>query len=284
MILEKTNNNIFYCEDNGKYYSVNGGEAKELDILEWINENNFQLSCELEDNDLRNRVIDLIRKFLGTTFLLFVPFIGSGQSDCYDPATLMQECRDRAEVWFDAMYSDNYYKGMPKWEKNKLDLVKRAAPVVVYMYVKDGGVLPSVKMSMAGLESSWGSTYSAKHRNNYYNIKSYACMKRGYCNHSTPCTNINDDTPKDMYRGYESLWISFHEHDRLLRKSRYNAIDTMYNPYDQIKQIKAGGYATDSKYVAKLSRVVQEFVGLDRIALDLDKEIRLSIIDLTCEE
>ena len=46
MVLNEIQNNIFYCEDNGKYYSVNGGEAKELDILEWINENNFQLSCE----------------------------------------------------------------------------------------------------------------------------------------------------------------------------------------------------------------------------------------------
>lgn len=277
---------IYYNRDNNKLYRVSDGDHEELNILELMNEKNFQLSCELEDADLRNRVIGFIKKLL-ISMCLIMPAISFGQGPieryCVEPAVLMQECRDICGVWFDVTYGHRYKEPMTVSDKLKLDMVKRVAPVVVYLYLRDGGVLPSVKMAMGGLESGWGKTFSARERNNYFNIKSYECMKNG-CHHEIPCTNINDDSPEDMYRGYASLFESFDAHDKFLGRPHYRAINNMYDRVDQIKQIKKGGYATDKSYVNKLKNISAEFVALDHIAHKIDQELRLGIIDLSCEE
>ena len=289
MIMYKTQvKGIYYNRDNNKLYRVSDGDHKEINILELMNEKNFQLSCELEDADLRNRVIGFIKKLL-ISMCMLVPVIASGQSMhlekyCIDTDVLMQECRERCAMWFEVNHKPKYKGSMSVRQKQKYDMIERVAPVAVYMYLRDGGVLPSVKVAMAGLESGWGSTYSAEERNNYFNIKSYRCMHGKKCKHKVPCTNIHDDSVHDMYRGYATLFDSFDEHDRFLQRDRYKEIEFMDDPCDQIREIKRGGYATDANYVTKVKTILPELVSLDKIAHQIDMELRLNIIDLMCED
>lgn len=130
---------------------------------------------------------------------------------------------------------------------------------------KKYGVLPSISMAQAILESSWGQSELASKYNNYYGIKATSSWTGGVVNFSTQ-ENYND-TIKANFRVYNSLEESVNDLGQFLKNnSRYseNGVFSANNYIEQANAIERAGYATTKDengeliYGDKLINVIRE--------------------------
>ena len=139
--------------------------------------------------------------------------------------------------------------------------------VLEYTYnpYKKYGVLPSISMAQAILESSWGQSELASKYNNYYGIKATSSWTGGVVNFSTQ-ENYND-TIKANFRVYNSLEESVNDLGQFLKNnSRYseNGVFSANNYIEQANAIERAGYATTKDengeliYGDKLINVIRE--------------------------
>jgi N-acetylmuramoyl-L-alanine amidase len=138
------------------------------------------------------------------------------------------------------------------------------------------GVLASVTMAQAILESGYGNTDLALNANNLFGMK---CVLSGNSWPGTTWDGISkygkytkeDDGTgnlQDVYaefRSYPSYVESIADHSAYLVGAmngcmkRYAGLSGETDPKTAITIIKSGGYATDSKYVDKVMAVIQEW-------------------------
>ena len=195
---------------------------------------------------------------------------------CISNADLMASSRERVSNWFNSNYGyidmDKLRRDNPRsWRK--VNLIKRAAPVCVYMYLAYGGCKPSVKLAQAGVESSWGHSKLSVDHNNYFGIKNH---KGGGANMQTKeFYQGSMVTQRSNFRKYDSLFDSFRDHHSKLDSKRYNAIRYIDDPISQIVEIKSSGYATDPNYVKKITPIIKELVSLDEVAQSIDNYYRM---------
>lgn len=125
------------------------------------------------------------------------------------------------------------------------------------------GILASVTLSQAIIESGWGKYHIGN--NAMFGIK---------------CTSVNDDSVMtrcvntgtqeevngqmisivDGFADYDSVEDSVYDHSLYLtQNSRYSGITNTTNPREQIRIIRAGGYATSSSYESTLNGVIDNF-------------------------
>ena len=114
------------------------------------------------------------------------------------------------------------------------------------------GVPASVTIAQAILESDWGRSGLTTKGNAYFGIK---CSDSNF---ATGCTTMNtrevfDGQPTyidDGFRTYDDADASFRDHGDFLRNnSRYaKAFDFPEDPDQFIREVHAGGYATDPEY------------------------------------
>ncbi|MEM7574621.1 MAG: glucosaminidase domain-containing protein [Bacteroidota bacterium] len=124
--------------------------------------------------------------------------------------------------------------------------------------MREHGVLASITLAQALLESNAGDSRLARQSNNHFGIK---CKSR--CLGCT-CRNYGDDTRYDMFRVFEQVADSYQEHSALLLTARYSRLHTYGTDYEKWAHgLKACGYATDSRYAHKLIKII-EGLGLDR--------------------
>ncbi len=122
--------------------------------------------------------------------------------------------------------------------------------------MKRTGVLASIKMAQALLESRHGTSRLAVQNNNHFGIKCFSKKcKKGHC------TNHFDDHHKDFFRKFSTAQSSWKAHsDMLVRKDRYNKLFTYGNNYKSwAKGLQKAGYATDKRYAQKLIRVIETY-------------------------
>ncbi|WUJ12314.1 sporangiospore maturation cell wall hydrolase GsmA [Actinoplanes sp. NBC_00393] len=144
--------------------------------------------------------------------------------------------------------------------------IKAAAPGAQHGW-RQYGVPPSVTIAQAILESGWGrSSLSATDRN-YFGIK---CQSGYYGPHATGChvykTNECDKAGKcfatsDAFRTYASMASSFRDHGHFLRNNkRYTPAFAYTKDADKfIYQVWKAGYATDPKYVSKVTGIMKTY-------------------------
>ena len=127
---------------------------------------------------------------------------------------------------------------------------------------KEDGVLPSLTLAQAILETGWG-----KHRigNNIFGIKAGSSwtgkvqnVKTAEQNSDGSYTNIRDN-----FRDYDSVSDSIVDHGKLLTNERYRPVIAAKNYKEACQAVKACGYATSHSYAQNLINLVEQY-GLNQ--------------------
>ena len=140
-------------------------------------------------------------------------------------------------------------------QKNTIcnDYVKRFSLVAV-KEMKKYGIPASITLAQGLLESDAGQSRLAVNNNNHFGIKCFARnCKSGHC------SNHSDDSHKDFFRNYNSVWESYRAHSLFLQRSRYQHLRKIprsdYKSW--AKGLSKAGYATDKKYANKLVTLIE---------------------------
>ena len=110
---------------------------------------------------------------------------------------------------------------------------------------KDYGILPSVTISQAIIESDWGNSTLASEYNNLFGIKADVSWNGDKVNFETN-ENYEDIIYSD-FRAYDSIEDSVKDHGKFLfENSRYreNGLFESKNYKNQAKALEKAGYAT----------------------------------------
>ena len=162
--------------------------------------------------------------------------------------------------------------------------------------MKENGVLASVTIAQAILESSWGTSELAEKANNYFGMKcSLSSNSWGSVwdrvSKYTKVTNEQDEagktnTIKADFRAYPDIEMSIKDHSLYLvgamngTEHRYCGIANEKDYRKAVEIIKAGGYATDINYVSKICSIIEKYklTQYDEMEeLNMEIEIRKQI-------
>lgn len=115
-------------------------------------------------------------------------------------------------------------------------------------------------IAQAIIESGWGSSVLARKYNNYFGLKCGSSWKGGSVNMATReeykpgvVTNIRDN-----FRTYEDFDAGIRGYFEFINRSRYANLKRVKNPEEYVRRIKADGYATSSKYVDTIMKVIRD--------------------------
>lgn len=123
------------------------------------------------------------------------------------------------------------------------------------------GVLASLTIAQAVLESGWGTSELCRNANALFGIKADGRWNgRAYSKETKECYDgVNYTTVTALFRAYSSWEESIADHSAFLRTgSRYKAVIGETDYKAACKAIKAAGYATDPLYAEKLISVIEE--------------------------
>ena len=125
-------------------------------------------------------------------------------------------------------------------------------------------LLPSTVIAQAIHESNWGTSSLAVQANNHFGIKASAPWTGAVFNKNTGEETATGQTifVDADFRKYASLEAGVKDHGAFLttgwRKDHYKVYGVT-DAQKVIENLKAGGYATDSAYVAKCMRYINEY-------------------------
>lgn len=126
---------------------------------------------------------------------------------------------------------------------------------------KETGVLPSLTMAQAILETGWG-----KYRigNNVFGVKAGS----GWTGKTKTCQTKEFKggryvTETATFRDYDSLSDSIIDHGQVLAQDRYKPVRDAKNYKEACKQVQDCGYATSPTYAKNLMNIIEEY-GLDQ--------------------
>lgn len=130
--------------------------------------------------------------------------------------------------------------------------------------MQESGILASVTVAQALLESGWGKSQLSATYNNYFGIKAGKSWSGPTVTMNTKeVVNGKTITVKAKFRVYDSPLASMKDHSRILCAARYSGVKGERNYKRAIKIIKNGGYATDPHYVSKICNIIEQY-GLTR--------------------
>ena len=124
---------------------------------------------------------------------------------------------------------------------------------------EDYGILASLTIARAILESGWGSSKLSQNANNLFGIKAFSDWTGKRITFQTQewydskMVFINSE-----FRAYDSFNDSIEDHNKLLSYSRYKSVRecTTYNV--ACLEIYSCGYATDPDYPEKLIKIIED--------------------------
>ena len=115
-------------------------------------------------------------------------------------------------------------------------------------------------IAQAIIESGWGKSGLASKYHNYFGLKCGSSWKGGSVNMSTKeeykpgvVTNIRDN-----FRTYEDFDAGIRGYFEFINTRRYANLKSVKSPEEYLRRIKADGYATSSKYVDNIMRVIRD--------------------------
>lgn len=128
-----------------------------------------------------------------------------------------------------------------------------------YAYVY-GIEVHSPIIAQAILESGWGKSGLASKYHNYFGLKCGSSWKGKSVNMATKeeykvgtLTNIRDN-----FRVYDSMEAGVKGYFDFINTSRYANLKGVKSPEEYVRRIKADGYATSSRYVDNIMRVIRD--------------------------
>lgn len=129
--------------------------------------------------------------------------------------------------------------------------------------MKKSGVLASLTVAQAILESAWGKSELATVGNAIFGIKATKSWKgKVYCKDTKECYDgVNlVDVKNAAFRAYDSWEESVEDHSAFLKANkRYKEVIGETDYKKACEAIKAAGYATDPDYVEKLVKLIEDY-------------------------
>ena len=160
------------------------------------------------------------------------------------------------------------------------------------------GVLASVTTAQAILESGYGSTELARNANNFFGMKcslsgntwpgsTWDGVSKYRKQTGEEDANGNAYTITADFRKYASAADSVADHSAYLlgamngSKQRYAGLKGEMDPAKAIGIIKAGGYATDTKYVSKVLSIINKYnlTKYDQGSKEQEGKMEIKLID-----
>jgi peptidoglycan hydrolase-like protein with peptidoglycan-binding domain len=123
----------------------------------------------------------------------------------------------------------------------------------------DYGILPSVTIAQAILESGWGSSKLSQKAKNLFGIKAFSNWEGRKV--TLPTTEWYDGQKQIVdadFRSYDTFNGSIEDHSKLLSNTRYKPIRECTNYREACQKIYECGYATDPHYPWKLIKIIEE--------------------------
>jgi hypothetical protein len=117
------------------------------------------------------------------------------------------------------------------------------------------GIPASIKMAQAIVESNAGTSALSHKTNNHFGIKCFSkTCKKGHC------SNFGDDTHKDFFRKYGSVWESWRSHSKLIVEGKYKVLLGHGKDYKAWAHgLKKLGYATAKHYDETLIKKIEKY-------------------------
>ena len=132
-------------------------------------------------------------------------------------------------------------------------------------YVKKYAGMCGIKVhspiiAQAILESGWGKSALASKYHNYFGLK----CGSSWCGKSVNMTTKEEykvgtiTNIRDNFRVYDSMEAGVKGYFVFINKKRYANLKGVESPEEYVRRIKADGYATSSKYVDNIMRVIRD--------------------------
>lgn len=144
--------------------------------------------------------------------------------------------------------------------------------------MKKSGVLASLTVAQAILESGWGASELATIGKALFGIKATKTWKgKVYCKDTKECYDgVNlVDVKNAAFRAYDSWEESVEDHSAFLKANkRYKEVIGETDYKKACEAIKAAGYATDPDYVEKLVKLIEDYelTEFDGVAVNQEEE------------
>lgn len=132
----------------------------------------------------------------------------------------------------------------------------------VQKYASSYGILVhSPIIAQAILESGWGESKLSSLYHNYFGLKCGSKWKGKSVNMTTQeeYTEGTYTTIKDNFRVYDSMEEGVKGYFEFIQLARYHNLRGITDPKKYLETIKADGYATSSKYVENLLKVITQY-------------------------
>ncbi|MDA3781170.1 MAG: glucosaminidase domain-containing protein [Bacteroidales bacterium] len=120
--------------------------------------------------------------------------------------------------------------------------------------MKRSGILASITLAQALLESDNGNSTLARNANNHFGVKCHNSWKGKKIYH-------DDDRRKECFRKYNSVYESYRDHTNFIKNgNRYRFLFKIKkNNYKAwAKGLQKAGYATNNKYASMLIKIIEE--------------------------
>lgn len=131
--------------------------------------------------------------------------------------------------------------------------------------LQDGyGVLPSIILGQAILESNWGKSTLASKYNNLFGIKAYGDQKKVSLE-TKEFVNEEWITIQGDFKVYDSWEQSMDDHTQLFvqgvdwNPALYEKVITATNYQEAAQALQDAGYATDPRYAQKIIQVIETY-------------------------
>lgn len=138
-----------------------------------------------------------------------------------------------------------------------IEQIAKCVKKYAYLY---GIEVHSPIIAQAILESGWGKSGLASKYHNYFGLKCGSSWKGKSVNMATKeeykvgtLTNIRDN-----FRVYNSMEAGVKGYFDFINTSRYANLKGVKSPEEYVRRLKADGYATSSKYVDNVMRVIRD--------------------------
>lgn len=148
-------------------------------------------------------------------------------------------------------------------QKQRQDFITNVAPAAMRSG-KAYGVLPSVTIAQAALESDWGNSQLSIQYHNLFGVKSDDPNNSGVMQ-TKEFSNGQWINVSSRFKIYPNASASIQDHDHLLstgttwNPQQYQHVLNSSNYVDAAKALQEDGYATDPTYAKKIIDIVQKY-------------------------
>lgn len=147
---------------------------------------------------------------------------------------------------------------LPGYKGGFIDELAPTAQYILDIY----GVLPSISLAQAILESDWGRSDLALESNNLYGIKGDSSSTYYYTQEFDGDQFVTIQAP---FRSYASFSESMIDHAQLLAdgpdwsSDHYHLVLAADNYSQAAQALQDAGYATDPNYAEKLIQIIEDY-------------------------